>query len=600
MRIIKSKQNLKVSNLNRYKFIHFLFFLFSVLAAIMCVRWQVVEASKFSQISRDRIVSNRIYSIRGSIYASDGTTLAYSEPRFDMYVWMNDLLFFERKGFQTRSEFLSKIAPIIGIPVAEIENKIYELHDKQGVKWIKIADSITYDQWERLKGLKTDRYPGIDLRGFSFVYSSARFYPEGRLATHLIGLANKRDNYFVGVSGLERYWSEILNPMIGYTIYERDARGGVVTSSLFPTIEAESGSSIFTSVNTRIQRIVQHHLKIGVERYKAKSGTVIVVDPKTGRVLAMANYPDYDPNLREETDPNVYGNIAVTSPYENGSTGKALTLAAVIDLNLVNPDTIMPAHEGCIEVTFDLKPICTFDRKPKGEITVRECLASSDNVCFYRLAQMMSVRDFYNYLYAFGAGRPSGIDFHPSEESFGFLPRPENWNVADIAAFSYGQGYQMNSVQATMAYAAIANFGVRMKPYIVTKIVDSRGEERIFNPQPIQRVIKQESAEVLNSMMYYNYTVSIRPHEHWYHHLRNYRIGVKTGTGEIVVGGTYRDSVNATLIGYDLSPQRTFTMLVRLEDPRVEGSERLASNNVRLVWLDIFNDIKDILGVPKF
>jgi cell division protein FtsI (penicillin-binding protein 3) len=403
----------------------------------------------------------------------------------------------------------------------------------------------------------------------------------------------------IGVSGLERYWSEILNPIQGFTFQELDARGSTVTSSLIATIEPRPGSSIYVNINKKLQQVVEEQLKVGVERYKAKSGTTIVMDPKTGKILAMANFPDYDPNSRIETDPNVYGNIALTSPYENGSTGKAITLAAAIDLGLVNPDTIMPPHDGCIVVTHDLPPICTFDKKPKGEITVRECLASSDNVCFYRIALMMKVPDFYRYLNAFGAGRPTGVDLHPGEDSFGYLPTPEKWNIADIAAFSYGQGYQMNSLQATVAYAAMANFGVRMKPYFVYKIVEGDGEERLFNPQPMQRVISESASEVLNSMMYYNYTVTIRPHEHWYSHLREYAIGVKTGTGQIVTGGRYGDSVNATLIGYDLSPQRTFVMLIRLEDPQGSSIERLASNNVRILWLDTFNAIKDILGVPK-
>ncbi|MCS7317385.1 MAG: penicillin-binding protein 2 [Candidatus Dojkabacteria bacterium] len=593
-----TKDEEKAFNKN-LKFFHVIVFLFGILLVFFCVRWQIVEASKFAKIAKDRIVSNRIESIRGPIYSADGTILAFSEPRFDVYLWMDDVIFYETKGYQTRYELISKISPILGVPTTEIENKIHEFYDKQKIRWIKIANEISYSQWEKMTSLKTDKYPNLDLRGYSFIYTASRYYPEGRLATHVLGLVNKVNNSLIGVSGLERYWSEILNPTTGFVIYEQDARGGIVTSSLFPTVEPESGNAIYTNLVTRIQKIVQHHLKIGVERYKAKSGTVVIVDPKTGKVLAMANYPDYDPNLRKETDPTVYGNIAITSPYENGSTGKALTLAAVIDLNLVNPDTIMPPHEGCIEVVHDLKPICTYDRRPKGEIPVKECFATSDNVCFYRLAKMMNVRDFYNYLYAFGAGRPSGIDLHPAEESFGYLPPPEKWNLADVAAFSYGQGYQMNSVQAVMAYATIANYGVRMKPYIVNKIINSDGQEKVFVPQPIQRVLSEKSTEIVNSMMYYNYTKSIRPHEHWYAHLRNYKIGVKTGTGEIAFGGRYTDSVNSTLIGYDLSPQRAFVMLVRLEDPGVEGADLIASNNVRLIWLDIFNDIKDILGIPK-
>lgn len=590
----------KKNNLeNNIKSVHKIFFFIGICLILFCLRWQGVEAYKFNQIARNRVVSNQIDSIRGAIYSDDGTTLAYSEPRFDMYLWMDDLVFFEKKNLQTRGELISKVAPIIGIPAAEIESKIYEFFEKQGIKWIKIADSLTYNQWENLKSLKTDANSGVDLRGFTFQYSSERFYPEDKLASHVIGLVNKKDKTIFGTSGLERYWSDILNPILGYTIQERDARGSAVTSALFGTIEPKIGSSIYTSINKKLQKIVEEQLKNGVERYKAKTGTTIIMDPKTGRILAMANYPDYNPNKRDDVDPSVYGNIAITSPYENGSTGKALTAAAVIDLGLVNPDTMMPPHDGCILVHKDIAPICTYDKLPKKEISVRDCLATSDNICFYRLGLMMNVTDFYSYLDKFGAGKSSGVDFHPFEESFGVLPKPEKWTLGDIAAFSYGQGYQLNSLQATVAYGVLANFGVRMKPYLVSKLIDSEGKVNIYNPQPIQRVLKESSTEILNSMMANNYTVSIRPFEHWYNHLRAYNLGVKTGTGQIVVNGRYQDSVNATLIGYDLSPQRTFVMLVRLEDPQGSSVERLSSNNVRLVWLDTFNAVKEILGVPK-
>ncbi len=571
-------------------------FSFAVILLFFCIRWQGVEASKFSLIAKGRIFSSTIDSIRGAIYSSDGSVLAYSEPRFDMFVWMDDLVFLENSGVQTREEFLGKIAPIIGLSTSELSKKISS-NFAQNIRWIPIAQNLTHEQWEKLTNLKTDKN-SIDLRGISFQYTSTRIYPEKRLGSHVIGLTNKEDDKFIGVSGLELYWSDILNPIKGLAIQEKDARGGAITAALLPTIEPKSGSSVYTSINKAVQKVIEDQLKKGVEKFGAKSGTTVVMDPKTGEIIALANYPDYDPNNRNEKDSTVFGNIAVTAPYETGSTGKALTVSAAVELGVVTPDTIMPSHNGCEKIHNDLEPLCTWDKMPQPEMTVRDCFAKSDNICFYRISEKMQKQDFYRYLDNFGVGKPSGIDL--KEESIGILREPNEWTLGDVAAFSYGHGYQLNAIQSIDAYSALANKGVRMKPYIVTKIVESDQEEKIFSPQPVVRVIEEKTAEIVNEMMRYNYALSIRSWEWYYSHLREYDIGTKTGTA-LIVGpdGSYTNEINSTQIGYDLSDKRTFVMFIRLERPSGSDIERLSSNNVRIVWLETFNAIKDLIGVPR-
>jgi cell division protein FtsI/penicillin-binding protein 2 len=516
-----------------------------------------------------------------------------------MYLWMDDLVFAERKELQTREEFLNKVAPIIKLTPDELEEKIYNYNVKNNIRWIPIAKSLTNDQWKALYNLKTDKNPDGFLAGYTFIHTSERRYPEGRLASHLVGLTNKYGTDLLGVGGLEGYWNGILSPIKGFVIKENDAFGQAIATALLPTIEPKNGSSIYTSIDKKLQQIVEQKIKQGVENYQAKRGSIIVIDPKTGQILASANFPDYDPNVREEKDSSVYGNFSVSSPYEVGSVGKTFTLAAAMDLGLIEPDTIVMenGHQGCETIHTDLLPVCTWDKKPQPAMPARECYRQSDNLCFYHIAEKMQRSDFYEYLDNFGVGRPSGIDI--TGESYGYLKPFDEWTIGDVSAFSYGHGYQVNDVQVLSGVATISNGGVRMKPYLVTKVVDSDGEEKIYEPIVMGRVISEETNVKMIQMMHDNYETSIGQYEYYYDDLRNYPIGMKSGTALLVENGEYVNEINATYVGFDYSEQRTFAMLVRLERPQIPAIEKLSYYNARLVWLDTFAAIKDYLNVPR-
>lgn len=584
--------NLKLKN------IYIIIFIFCLALVGMCFRWQIVEASKFEEIQSGRVYSSEIDSLRGGIYAKDGTTLAYSEPIFDMYIWMDDLVFFEEKGLQTREEFIGKIAPIIDTTPEQLKEVIKKNYEENDVRWFLIAKSLTSNQWEKIINLKTDSNPNRLLQGFSFVNSSKRNYPEGQLAAHVVGLTNKHRDKIIGSGGLEGYWDGVLNPIKGFTIQEDNAIGEVVATSLLPTVEPKSGSSIYTSIDKKLQQIVEDKIKEGVEKYEAESGTVIVMDPKTGQILALANYPTYNPNTRE-AEAEAFGNIAVTEPYETGSTGKVLTIASAIDLGVIDPDTIIlpDGHQGCEKIHRDLLPLCTWDKKPQPAMTASDCFVKSDNVCFFHIATKLKNIDFYNYLYNFGVGRSSGIDL--AGESYGILKQAGQWNTGDVAAFSYGHGYQLNSIQSIDAISVIANDGVRMQPYVVTKIIDNNGKVDEYKPKDLGRVIKSDTASKVTNMMRTVYSQSILNNEYYYHHLRSYDIAMKSGTALVADQNGYGIDINSSYVGFDASANKTFIMLVKLEKPQIPAYDRLSFYNSRMVWLDTFDAIKDHLNVPR-
>ncbi|MCA9387211.1 penicillin-binding protein 2 [Candidatus Dojkabacteria bacterium] len=593
--------------------IHMLFFFIFLIIVIALVRWQLVYAEDFRKIADGRVYSTELTSLRGSIYSKDGSTLAYSEPRFDMYVWMNGLEYVEEKNVQTRDEFLKKVAPIIDKTPEGLSKEIRENYEDKGLLWFKIGDNLSAEQWQDLINLKTDSNEKRDLQGFQFLQSSQRVYPEGRLASHVLGLTNEYKNQEVGLGGIEGHWNGDLNPRKGLLIKETDAVGQSVASSLFATIEPKPGSSIYTTIDKKLQTIVEEKTKAAAEQFGAESTSTIIMDPKTGAILAMSNYPDYNPNLREETDPSAYTNQSLTIPYEVGSIGKVFTFSVGIDTGVFAPDTlIMPnGHEGCEKFSDDLEPLCTWDKKPQGPLTAYDCFEKSDNICFYHMAndfimnldegenlkQEGKEKNFYDYLYDFGIGRNTGIDL--SGEDPGVLKELENWNLGDVAAFSYGHGYLTTPLQVITAVSVIPNRGIRMRPHILDKVVKGDGEVIEYEPLPFdfeQTIIKPETAELVGNVMHQIYLSNIRDYEYWYTDLKNYNIGMKSGTALIANQYGYTNDVNSTQIGFDMSDERSFIMLVKVSKP--EGGQ-LSYYNSRVMWLDIFAAVKDHLGVQR-
>ncbi len=569
------------------------------------LRWQVVEAGRFTEAAQGRIADTKIPSIRGAIYAQDGSTLAYSEPRWEVYVWIPELVFAERKELQTRDEFAAKVAPLIDMSPERLKEILTE-SEANGYLYPKVADSITMEERDLIQGLLRDKdaefaqgvkakLTGIDLR-----FTSQRIYPEGRLASQILGLTNLLESGdVIGQSGIEGEWDGFLEPQVGFIQGERDAVGNAISLASEKTIEAKRGSSIYTSVDKKLQEIVEEKLEWAVDKYGAKSGSVIIMDPKTGYISALANFPDYDPNLREEKDPNVYGDKAVSEPYEIGSIGKIMTIAAAIDAEIVTPESVIlkEGHEGCEKIHKDLQPVCTHDKLPQPPLPINEAFALSDNIYFLHLADNIEKAHpgmFYEYLTKFGIGKHSGVDL--AGESFGLLKDWQLWNIGDIAAYSYGHSFQANAVQAISMVAAVANYGVRMQPKIVTKIVESDGEVVNFAPVAVEQVIKPTTTAQMDEMMHVIYENNIFPWEHEYDDLRDYKIAMKSGTALIATSTGYSYDINATYVGYDASPDRSFVMLTRLEAP-TEGD--LASHNSRVLWMEIFDDVRDHLGVRR-
>ncbi|MEI7579675.1 MAG: penicillin-binding protein 2 [bacterium] len=591
-------------------FISITFAFFFILAFLTQINWQVFNKEQFIAIANERYREIKIPSVRGSIKAKDGSTLAYSEPRFDVFVWLQELQSAEDNGTQTREEFLTKVSTAIGVDSAKLSEQLSGIS-----QWIKIGDKISVEQRNTLLNLKKDKNSENYLQGFQLQYVNKRNYPENNLASHVVGfLGLNQKSEPKGIGGLEQYWDGSLKPFEGFETGEYDSFGNPITLNSQTQLQAKEGVTLYTTIDKILQEKIAAKLQEGVERFQAKSGSAILMNPKTGEIMAIANVPDYDPNnYAAEKNGDVFSNLAITVPYEIGSVAKVFTLSAALDLGKVQPQTvILPSgHQGCEVINpnpdpgdncknFESNPkvdcICTWDKKPYlKSINIIDGLVNSDNIAFRHIAMTMTYQEFYTYLDRFGAGKLTGIDI--AGESTGTLIPSDQWNYADQAVYSYGHGYQITPLQAIVGVAAVANDGQRMQPYVVSQIT-SKGEETTkFNPRKVAEVITPETSQKMIDIMHEVYRKSLV--EPRYKSMSKYYIAMKSGTALVPYKDRpgYSSEINATYVGFDASPERKFILLIKLEEPQVGF---LSTMNARFVWLDTFNEIKDYLGVPVY
>ena len=595
------------SKFHTYKLylVFFAFVVFFSAIILALAKWQFIDKDEFVALANERYREVKIPAIRGSILAKDQTTLSFSEPRFDFYVWKSEIETAEGRGLQTRDEFIGKVAGTLGVENEEIKKQLdYEQ------LWIKLADNITVVQRDNLLSLNRDK-DGKDLEGLRFEYVNSRSFPEGSLASHVLGFYGY-DDYGepVGVGGIEQFWDRSLRPIEGVSNSEVDSFGNsIFLGDNTAETEDKPGLTLVTTIDKNLQAILEKKIQDGYMDYQPKSITGIIMDPKTGAIMAMTNFPNFDPNTYfNEKDGNIFGNKAITSPYEIGSVAKVFTVAAALDLKKIEFDeVILPnGHRGCEVITPNANPngncnasgiqcICTYDKKPVNQpINVIDAMVTSDNVAFRNIGAKLTSEEFHEYLERFGVGKISGVDL--TGESTGVLPDADKWEYADNAVFSYGHGYQMTPLQTIAGISVIANDGKRMQPYVVERVLNTDGTSKTFESKELLQVIDKKVADTTAQLMRAVYKKSLS--ETRYQNLSEYNIGMKSGTALVPYRDKpgYSSEINATYVGFDNSPSKKFIMLIKIEEPQVGD---LSFYNARMLWLDTFIAIKDYLAIPK-
>jgi cell division protein FtsI/penicillin-binding protein 2 len=418
--------------------------------------------------------------------------------------------------------------------------------------------------------------PGIGVEPIS-----DRYYPQGEFLSHVLGWA---DIDMEGRSGLESY-------------YEAELAGDPVTVWQFPflfgqwsTPSPHHGSTLELTIDRTVQHVSEKVLVDALSRYQAKSGSIIVMDPRTFGILAMANLPAFDPNDFYKEEPESLVNASITQRFEPGSIHKVLTMAAAIDSGTVGP-TSTYNDTGSIEVGGI--PIYNWDRAAHGTTDMETLLAKSLNVGAATLASWMGQDTFYRYMEAFGLGDYTGIDL--AAEVSGWLKRPGDsmWTESDLGTNSFGQGLAVTPLEELVAIASIANRGVILKPHLVAEVRDG---ERVMQMRPIAtgQPISEQTAETVADMMARALAREVTSAS-----VPGYKVAGKTGTAQIAQGGIYHPTdVICTFVGFLPVDEPRVIALIKIDRPQISLDQRWGSMTAAPTFAELMRQLVVILDIP--
>lgn len=406
--------------------------------------------------------------------------------------------------------------------------------------------------------------------GLAFNMTTYRFYPEGNIGSHISGFTSYASEEHQGEYGLEGFFNEELSGKYGSMKADRGAQNGMVIVNGREYRKPENGSDLVLTINRSIQFKVCRELNSAVLKHGAESGSIIVMDPRTGAIIAMCSWPDFDPNNYDQVDDiKIFNNPAIFSQYEPGSVFKSITMAAALDQEKVTPETTYK-DEGQVMITGWPKPIKNSDfdaRGGHGVVDMNVVLEDSLNTGIIFAMKRTGAKTFSDYIKNFGFGEKTGIEL--SGESSGDIQQLASKQIKEIdaAVASFGQGISVTPLQLVSAYAAIANGGVLMKPYIVKEIIHADGTKDITRPREIRRVISEKTATTLSGML-----VNVVEKGHGQKaRVKGYYIAGKTGTAEIPKkdGRGYETNANiGSFAGFGPIDDPKFVMLVRIDKPR--------------------------------
>lgn len=512
-----------------------------------------------SQAEKQHFTDTKIDAVRGNIFFSDGFILASSNPVFTLYGLPKVL----SKEEKVKNSYL--LAKVLLTDPAEADALAKELIDKlsQDLYWVQLRKNVSIEEKKQIEGL--------DLQGFGFEERRNRFYPEGSSSAHLLGfLGSDSKGASKGYFGVEGYFDGELKGVPGLIRNEKDALGLPIMIGNFFTNKVKNGKDLVLNVDRSVQFIVERELKKGIEKYGAKAGSVVVMDPKTGGILALASFPNYDPAEYFKYPREYYKNSIVADQYEPGSTFKVLVMASAINEDVVKPDTKCDTCAGPISLGgFTIR---TWNNKYYPDTTLKEVIIHSDNTGMVFTAQKLGLDKFYSYIEKFGFGEPTDIDLQ--DESSPDIRPKINFKEIDLATSSFGQGIAVTPIQMIRAVAAIANGGNLMEPHVVKEIRDERGIFEV-KPKVIRQVLKESSAQMIKEMM----VAAVEEGEARVFRPKGFKIAGKTGTAQIPVAGHYdANKTIASFVGFAPADDPKFVMLVRYDEPSssIFGSETAA------------------------
>ncbi len=523
--------------------INFLCYFLIALFLIVLVRsyhLQVVQSKKLSALAERQI--QRIMPLeprRG---------ILYDRKREEMAITMEvDSVFAQPDKITNADSVALRIAPILG---KKPEILIKKLKEDKPFVWLERG--VTSDQRVAIERLNLD---GVD-----FLKEAKRFYPQaGGIAAHVIGFAGVDSK---GLEGVELGYDEFIRGEPGYILISKDARGRPISAENLQFRHSEEGCEIVMTLDKNIQYIVEKELKKAIQSRAAKGGLAVVINPRTGEILAMAVQPSFDPNQFSSIPAYLRKNRSITDTFEPGSTFKVFLLAAALEERVAAPSDVFFCENGVLTVGGRV----IHDVHKYGWLSLGEIVKFSSNIGASKVGRKLGRVKFYQYLKGFGFGGKTGIDL-PGEVS-GFLPPAPYWSEVGLANISFGQGVSLTALQLTTALSAIANGGLLMKPHVVRAVLGHQGHILKENrPKVLRRVISPETAKTVTSILK---TVMEEGGTGKAAAPSGYEAAGKTGTAQKALpnGRGYSDKRVGSFIGFAPAENPQIVISVIIDEPR--------------------------------
>jgi cell division protein FtsI (penicillin-binding protein 3) len=529
-----------------------LFFLSLIVMSVFAARLVQVQGVQSAQYaaraSRELLNSAKLPAVRGEITDVNGVVLARSVDAINITA--------DQTLITDPAATATALSPILGIPAPALQATLTGTR-----RFVYVAKTVTPQVWDSVKSAIADLNKSRSLEnrisGFYPEKTFRREYPSGSLAASILGFVNASGH---GGGGIEYAFDKTLAGVDGSYIYDSGG-GAAIPSSSDVLVAAKQGQTIRLTIDRDIEWIAQNEIDAQVKASGALSGTAIVMDPKTGAILALASAPGYDPNDVSKTPIAQLGIPAVDQVYEPGSTGKVMTLSAALEEKVVTPTTVFKVpytlRRGDHTFHDDLK-------HPTWQLTTAGILAKSSNVGAIQVGEKMSSATLRSYLARFGIGTMTGVGL-PGETP-GLFPTLDRWSQSTARTMAFGQGYSLTSLQATSVFATVANDGIRVAPTLIAGMSDADGHYTAVTTRPGIQVISAATAGTMRLMM--EGVVSAggtAPAAQ----IPGYRVAGKTGTANRVDStcSCYR-GYTASFIGFAPADKPALVMSVTIQDPK--------------------------------
>lgn len=578
----------------RIKILAVFFVIFSVVIIVKLFHLQVIRGSHYEALAiGQHELYKKLFPERGSIYVveknGDRQALFPLVTNRDLH-----MLYAIPKDIENPRQTAEKLFELFGLPddidMKKVEEQLFvditpdldslmasEIKQTRLEKWreeqkekeiarLEVLLAKVDDPYEPIRHKLTDEemenIKSWEIKGLAFKNETWRFYPEKGMGGHIFGFWGFDNDNRIGKYGLEGYFDKELTGQFGAIQGEKDGLGNLIAIGTNSLKEKVDGYSLALTIDRAIQYKACQAITQAVEYFKAESGSVIVMNPKTGAVLAMCGAPDFNPDeYNKVEDIEVYNNPAIFKPYEPGSIFKAITMSIALDMDKVEPTTTY-LDTGVVQI--GPYPIKNYNDMVYGRQNMTEVLEKSINTGTIFAMRQVTPRVFAQYVKDFGFGKKTNIEL--DKEAIGDISNLDKKGEIYAATASFGQGITVTPIQMVTAVSALANGGKLMKPYIVSQIIKSDGKVETFKPQEVKQVISPKTASTISGML-----VSVIENGHSKgSKIEGYRIAGKTGTAQVAskFGRGYSDDVNTSFISYGPFSDPVYAMIVRIDKPQ--------------------------------